>query len=145
MCFYSNRLSWGINHSFISLYFKYQSPRFISLPTILAPVISSLDEIYRIYWRADKVNLGPHKTVHICNSSRFLPSCRIHSQKESSLLKTKYFFFYQISWSIKRRFRQILSRIGFWFLTHRIWMNLDIFDTHLFSLFFRFWSGRELR
>ena len=46
MCFHGNQPSWGINHSFISLYFKYQSPRFTSIPVILAPVISSLDEIY---------------------------------------------------------------------------------------------------
>ena len=46
MCFHGNQPSWGINHSFISLYSKYQSPHFISLPIILAPVISSQDEIY---------------------------------------------------------------------------------------------------
>ena len=46
MYFHVNRLSRGINHSFISSYSKYQSPHFISLLIILAPVISSLDEIY---------------------------------------------------------------------------------------------------
>ena len=46
MCFHSNRPSWGINHFFVSLCFKNQSPCFISFPIILAPVISSLDEIY---------------------------------------------------------------------------------------------------
>ena len=46
MCFHGNQISWGINHSFISLYSKYQPPGFICSPIMLAPVISSLDEIY---------------------------------------------------------------------------------------------------
>ena len=46
MCFHGCRLSWGINHSFISLYSKYQPPSFICSPIMLAPVFSSLDEIY---------------------------------------------------------------------------------------------------
>ena len=46
MCFHGNQLSWGIKHPFISLYSKYHSPSFICLSTMLAPVISSLDEIY---------------------------------------------------------------------------------------------------
>ena len=41
--------SWGIKHPFISLYSKYHSPGFIYLSTMLAPVISSLDEIYCTY------------------------------------------------------------------------------------------------
>ena len=48
MCFHGNRVSWGINHSFISLYSKYQPPSFICSSIMLAPVISSLDEIYCI-------------------------------------------------------------------------------------------------
>ena len=46
MCFHGNRISWGINHSFISLYSKYQPSSFICSSIMLAPVISSLDEIY---------------------------------------------------------------------------------------------------
>ena len=46
MCFHGNQISWGINHSFISLYSKYQPPSFICSSIMLAPVISSLDEIY---------------------------------------------------------------------------------------------------
>ena len=46
MCFHGNRVSWGINHSFINLYSKYQPPSFICSPIMLVPVISSLNEIY---------------------------------------------------------------------------------------------------
>ena len=46
MCFHGNQLSWGIKHPFISLCSEYHSPYFICLSTMLAPVISSLDEIY---------------------------------------------------------------------------------------------------
>ena len=46
MCFHGNQLSWAIKHPFISLCFKYHSPGFICFSTVLAPVISSLDEIY---------------------------------------------------------------------------------------------------
>ena len=46
MCFHGNQLSWGINHPLISLWSKYHSFAFIRLCTMLAPVISSLDEIY---------------------------------------------------------------------------------------------------
>ena len=46
MCFHGNQVSWGINHSFISIYFKYQPLSFICSCIMLAPVISSLDEIY---------------------------------------------------------------------------------------------------
>ena len=48
MCFHGNQLSWAIKHPVISLYLKYHTPGFICFPTILAPVISSLDEIYCI-------------------------------------------------------------------------------------------------
>lgn len=48
MCFHGNRVSWGINYSFISLYSKYQPSSFICSPIMLAPIISSLDEIYCI-------------------------------------------------------------------------------------------------
>ena len=48
MRFHGNQLSWAIKHHFISLYSKYQSPGFIYQSTMLAPVISSLDEIYCI-------------------------------------------------------------------------------------------------
>ena len=48
MCFHGNQLSWAIKHPIISLCLKYPSPGFICFPTILAPVISSLDEIYCI-------------------------------------------------------------------------------------------------
>ena len=49
MCFHGNQLSWGIKHPFISLCSEYHSPGFICLSTMLAPVISSLDEIYCTY------------------------------------------------------------------------------------------------
>ena len=46
MCFHGNQLSWGIKHSLISLWSNYHFPVFICFSTMLAPVISSLDEIY---------------------------------------------------------------------------------------------------
>ena len=48
MCFHGNRPSWGIKHPIISLWSKYHSSGFIRLSIMLAPVISSLDEIYCI-------------------------------------------------------------------------------------------------
>ena len=48
MRFHGNQVSWGINHSFINLYSKYQPSSFICSSIVLAPVISSLDEIYCI-------------------------------------------------------------------------------------------------
>ena len=46
MRFHGNQLSWTIKHPFINLNFKYHPPGFVSVSTMLAPVISSLDEIY---------------------------------------------------------------------------------------------------
>ena len=46
MCFHGNQLSWVLKHPFISLYSKYHSSGFICSPTMLAPVVSSLDGIY---------------------------------------------------------------------------------------------------
>ena len=62
MCFHGNRISWGINHSFISLYSKYQPPSFICSSIMLAPVISSLDEIYCTF-QADKSRWCIHLEV----------------------------------------------------------------------------------
>ena len=45
MCFHGNQLSWGIKHPLISIWSKYRSLSFIRFSTMLAPVISSLDEI----------------------------------------------------------------------------------------------------
>ena len=46
--FHGNRILWGINHSLISLYFKYQLSSFFCSSLMLNPIISSLDEIYCI-------------------------------------------------------------------------------------------------
>ena len=46
MRFHGNQVSWGINYSFISVYSKYQPTSFICSSIVLAPVISSLEEIY---------------------------------------------------------------------------------------------------
>ena len=48
MCFHGNQLSisWAIKYPFIKLFSKYHSPGFICFSTMLALVISSLDEIY---------------------------------------------------------------------------------------------------
>ena len=48
MRFHVNQLSKAIKHHLISLYFKNQSPEFIYLLIMLAPVTSSLDKIYCI-------------------------------------------------------------------------------------------------
>ena len=58
MCFHGNQLSWGIKHPLISLRSKYRSPAFIRLSTMLAPVISSLDEIYcmQIFLHTNRIN-----------------------------------------------------------------------------------------
>ena len=48
MRFYGNQLLWAIKHPFIGLCFKYHLPGFICFSTMLAPIISSLDEIYCI-------------------------------------------------------------------------------------------------
>ena len=49
MCFHSNQHPWAIKHPFISLYFKYQSLKFICLPVVNSPVFPSLDDIYCTY------------------------------------------------------------------------------------------------
>ena len=46
MCFHGNQNPWAIKHPFISLYFKYQSLRFICLSVMNSPVFPSLDDIY---------------------------------------------------------------------------------------------------
>ena len=45
-----HQLSWAIKHPFVSLSFKYHSPGLLRFSTKLAPVISSLDEIYSKIW-----------------------------------------------------------------------------------------------
>ena len=42
------RPSWTINHSFISLYSKYQTKSFTTHLIVLAPVILSQEEVYGI-------------------------------------------------------------------------------------------------
>ena len=44
--FHGNQVSWGINYFFISLYSEHQPHSFICSSLMLAPIISSLDEIY---------------------------------------------------------------------------------------------------
>ena len=46
MCFHSNQHPQAIKHTFISLYSKYQSLRFICLPVMNSPVFPSLDHIF---------------------------------------------------------------------------------------------------
>ena len=46
MRFHGIQISWAIKHPFINPCFKYHSPGFICSSTMLAPVISNLDEIY---------------------------------------------------------------------------------------------------
>ena len=46
MYFHGNQHPWAIKHPFISLYSKYQSPKFICHPVMKSPVFPSLDDIY---------------------------------------------------------------------------------------------------
>ena len=46
MCLHGNQPLWGIKHPIISLQSKYHSPGIIRFFIMLAPVMSSLDEIY---------------------------------------------------------------------------------------------------
>ena len=46
MCFHGNQHPWAIKHPFISLYFKYQSLKFICLPVMNSPLFPGLDDIY---------------------------------------------------------------------------------------------------
>ena len=46
MYFHGNQLSWGIKHPLINLWSKYHFSNFVHLFTMLAPIMSSLDEIY---------------------------------------------------------------------------------------------------
>ena len=45
-CFHGNQHPWAIKHISISLYFKYQSLKYICLPVMNSPVFPSLDDIY---------------------------------------------------------------------------------------------------
>ena len=65
MCFHGNQLSWGINHLLISLLSKYRSPAFIRFSSMLAPVISSLDEIYCM--------LNSQEFSDVCHTTQFCP------------------------------------------------------------------------
>ena len=48
-CFHGNQHPSSIKHSFISLYSKYQSLKFICIPIMNSPVFLSLDNIYCIH------------------------------------------------------------------------------------------------
>ena len=65
MCFHGNQLSWAIKRPVINLCLKYHSPGFICSSTILAPVISSLDEIYCIFFFSGRISRArvPAKTI----------------------------------------------------------------------------------
>ena len=62
MCLHGNQVLWEINHSFISLYCKYQFPNLVFLPIIIAPVISSEDKIYCT--RIIRISSGLMKLQH---------------------------------------------------------------------------------
>ena len=82
MCFHGNQVSWGINHSFISLYSKYQPTSFICSPIMLAPVFSSLDEIYCIrvkYRRTCKYGKSSRMKKRMTLSTRAKASFQINS------------------------------------------------------------------
>ena len=69
MCFHGNQLSWAIKHPIIRLCLKCHSPGFICFLTILAPVISSLDEIYCIWYKSP---YGPFFNENKFQCSSFL-------------------------------------------------------------------------
>ena len=83
MCFHGNQLSWVIKHPFISLYSKYHSPSFICLSIMLAPVISSLDEIYCIcQQRAYTLSALSHKQNQHFISLWFMVTITINNSSE---------------------------------------------------------------
>ena len=96
MCFHGNQVLWGINYSFISLYSKYQPPSFICSPIMLAPVISSLDEIHCIIYAIfDSITREPNlpcwvcfcRGIFFCCIFAFSDICRIFLDKECRLCR----------------------------------------------------------
>ena len=72
MCFHGNQPWWAIKHPFISLYLKYQSSSFICLSAMLAPVISSLDEIYCTF--CSKRKISRKNSLQRCHFKRSWPA-----------------------------------------------------------------------
>ena len=103
MRFHGNQVSWGINHSFINSYSKYQPSSFICSSIVLAPVISSLDEIYckcciTSSWQGHLNSAQPsscHARVVQTPSSRGLCSAQLETP---ITLLTKY----DRSWSVRQ-------------------------------------------
>ena len=93
MCFHGNQLSWGIKHPLISLWSKYCSPGFICLSTVLAPVISSLDEIYCIYRKKPNIERFYEETMLEIKSATTYPQyvttlcCSLATGKWAKLLQ----------------------------------------------------------
>ena len=78
----------AINHSFISFYSRYQSSSFISSLIILAPVISSLDEIYCTFIGKDSSFISQMKYFHLfCSTlwffSRVIRDSTFHFDRPS--------------------------------------------------------------
>ena len=86
MHLHSNQLSWAIKHPFISLTLKYHSPGFICFSTMLAPSISSLDEIYCMQFLNGRTN---HMFVNYENFSMLTSQTSLPPNQPTGL-KAKY-------------------------------------------------------
>ena len=67
MRFHSNQLSWAIKRPFISLSLKYHFPDFILFSTMLAPIMSCLDEIYCMCKKANtRKGMSVSMAAYLC-------------------------------------------------------------------------------
>ena len=73
---HGSRPSWATNHYFVNLYSKYQSPCCICFSIMLAPVISSLDEINCIYDLDATISSSASHILWLIGYSTLFPSSR---------------------------------------------------------------------
>ena len=107
MCFHGNQLSWGIKHPLISLWSKYRSPAFIRFSTMLAPVISSLDEIY-----CTNIPGGASKKVK--TEPKVDPEVAQALEKQSKMI-------WKIRDKLHRECRYVCHRVMFGIVALRVW------------------------
>ena len=120
MCFHGNQLSWGIKHLLISLWSKYHFPAFIRLSTMLAPVISSLDEInctsFRFYARKRAV-LVCHAVWPLACRSFFVsfPTAPVHRPPITTIVRLTL-----LNFKSKFPFRNWAMQIQGWIQLHAL-------------------------
>ena len=87
MCIHGNQVLWQINHCFIRSYFKYQPPSFICSPIMLAPVISSLDEIYCTF--REKIEIHALKRIAAMSNSSTMMQNQIFNCRDYAFTGTR--------------------------------------------------------